>query len=82
MMIIVRILSNSVVNLPPYYPNLVGGFTFATLADELVTGSNVLHTRSQQQIFTDVNSALSSRSISLLYSKKRSVLVHYIPSLL
>ena len=79
-----RILPTSIVNLPPYYPNLVGGFTFQTLANELTTSALLLDSSFQGQFLTDIRtSALTgSRILGLTYEKEGSVVVSYYPSIL
>lgn len=78
------ILSGNTLNLPPYYPNLAGGFTFGTLADELVKDSLLLDYEASSKVITDsAGSGLTvSRSIEIAYSKNNGVMVSYYPSIL
>ena len=75
------ILSTTIVNLPPYYPNLVGGFTFQTLANELATSSLLLSTSLSGNTLTTVSTP-ATRTFALNYEKQKSVVVSYYPSIL
>lgn len=65
LLLITSILSNSVINLPPYYPTLAGGFTFQTLANELVSSSLLLSYQSIETVITDSASSVATASRSL-----------------
>lgn len=71
------------VNLPPYYPNLVGGQTFSTLANELILENLVLDSSFTSQLITDQSVTQgSTRSITLEAAKDSKVVVNYYPSIL